>query len=156
MLPSDIDSAILKLNYKPNNFSGDLFNTAIVTAKGIYGWFRQNSTDPSQVSNSVVPTKFSIPKIDLIIPNGFSPNNDGIDDKFIIVRPYGTNVNLTIVNRWGNVVFNSDNYNNDWDGKGKSSLLGQDLQEGTYYYSVIATSLSGISQRFSGYIMLAR
>ena len=37
---------------------------------------------------------------------------------------------MTIVNRWGDVVLRSDNYQNDWDGQ----FSGGNLPAGTYYY----------------------
>ena len=56
----------------------------------------------------------------------FSPNCDGVNDFFVIrnlllydVRP------LVIYNRWGSVVYQSAQYNNDWDGKG--------VPDGVYY-----------------------
>jgi len=63
----------------------------------------------------------------LHIPNVFTPNGDGLNDRFVIknlLQYQGRE--LIVVNRWGNQVFKSDNYNNDWDGGS--------LAEGTYYY----------------------
>ncbi len=63
----------------------------------------------------------------LHIPNVFTPNGDGLNDRFVIknlLQYQGRE--LTVVNRWGNQVYKSDNYNNDWDGGS--------LAEGTYYY----------------------
>jgi gliding motility-associated-like protein len=41
------------------------------------------------------------------------------------------NTELIILNRWGNVVFSSQNYQNNWDGKDTS---GKELTDGVYYY----------------------
>lgn len=67
---------------------------------------------------------------DLQIPNVITVNNDGVNEVFRIqgMKP---NSNLTILNRWGNVVFNSENYQNDWNGKDSS---GNDLTDGVYTY----------------------
>ncbi len=63
-------------------------------------------------------------------PNIFTPNNDGINDLFNIDNlPQSTEV--VILNRWGNVVFSSENYQNDWDGKDTS---GKELADGVYTY----------------------
>lgn len=65
----------------------------------------------------------------VFIPNTFTPNGDGTNDKFEIVGVEGYDqVRLTIVNRWGNEVYRNDSYNNEWNGSG--------LNEGTYYYIV--------------------
>ncbi len=60
-----------------------------------------------------------------IVPNVITPNGDGKNDEFFITGlEKGTK--LTIFNRWGDVVFTTNNYNNDWGGK--------NLTEGVYFY----------------------
>lgn len=59
------------------------------------------------------------------VPNAFTPNNDGVNDVFL---PYVENVStytLSIFNRWGQLVFQTNNPNEGWDGsyKGKPSLM---------------------------------
>lgn len=92
---------------------------------------------------------------DFFIPNGFSPNGDGLNDLFYIpdFKTY-TNIAVQIVNTWGQLVYSSDNYLNDWDGvanKGASS--GKLLDAGTYYY---VFSIPGFDDSFTGYIYLSR
>ena len=66
------------------------------------------------------------------IPNVISPNGDGNNDYFYIqVANTYSDVNLTIVNRWGKVVFQSSSYSNDWNGTNKN---GKPLSDGTYFY----------------------
>ncbi|MFA6260574.1 MAG: gliding motility-associated C-terminal domain-containing protein [Bacteroidia bacterium] len=71
------------------------------------------------------------------IPEGFSPNNDAINDLFIItgLSIYPNNA-FVIYNRWGNKVFEASPYKNDWDGKSTSGLSmgGDKLPVGTYFY----------------------
>jgi gliding motility-associated-like protein len=57
-----------------------------------------------------------IPELSIDIPEAFSPNRDGVNDRFVILKPYGTTLELEIFNRWGIVVYYNANYNNDWDG----------------------------------------
>lgn len=75
----------------------------------------------------------------LDIPQGFSPNGDGINDLFVIDGLSGYPDNeLIIVNRWGDVVYKASPYKNDWNGQsGKHPLkLGGDIVlDGTYFYS---------------------
>lgn len=90
--------------------------------------------------------------IRLTIPTGFSPNNDGINDTFVI--PELTNykdVHLIVFNRWGNKVFESDDYQNDWDGtcQGNACIGNGILPEGTYFYSL---DIHG--EHFDGYTTL--
>jgi len=67
------------------------------------------------------------------IPEGFSPSGDNINDEFEIKNLLNIypDFELTIFNRWGNPVFNTDNYQNNWDGY---SFSGVQLPDGTYYY----------------------
>lgn len=79
---------------------------------------------------------------DLIIPDGFSPNDNGINDDFIIegIEEYPNN-NVKIYNRWGTLVFEANGYDNAetvWDGKASRGLkIGDDpLPEGTYFFII--------------------
>jgi gliding motility-associated-like protein len=65
------------------------------------------------------------------LPEGFSPGNDGINDKLIFnnlddYRP----LNLKVFNRWGDVVYETRDYENDWAGTHKN----QPVPDGTYFY----------------------
>jgi gliding motility-associated-like protein len=62
----------------------------------------------------------------ITIPNVFTPNGDGLNDLFIIRNLQLYNFRpLVIYNRWGNLVYQNDQYNNDWDGRG--------VPDGVYY-----------------------
>jgi gliding motility-associated-like protein len=82
------------------------------------------------------------------VPNVFSPNSDGFNDFFTIPGlPIGSS--LHVFNRWGNEVFNSDNYLNNWDGK---TSTGIDVSDGIYFY-VINTPLG---KSYEGYLSIMR
>ena len=119
-----------------------------------------SSTDPTMVTNvgdtSRKPTPFVIPKVEVIIPGGFSPNNDGIYDTWVIKRPYGTNISVKVFNRWGNEVYSNANYQNDWRGKGISNFIGEDVPEGTYFYVVEATDEKAVIRKFAASLTLVR
>lgn len=75
--------------------------------------------------------------IDFDIPEGYSPNGDGINDQFIIsgLNELYPNNSIQIFNRWGAEVLSAAPYNNDWDGKAQSGLnSGEQLPVGTYWY----------------------
>ncbi|MES2829448.1 MAG: gliding motility-associated C-terminal domain-containing protein [Bacteroidota bacterium] len=65
------------------------------------------------------------------IPNTITPNNDGINDTWVLsdIKSY-PNVNVKIFNRNGAIVFESQKYQTPFDGK----MKGVDLPIGTYYY----------------------
>ena len=155
------DSVMLTLKVIPNGFAGVLNNTAVMTAKSPYGIFNITSNDTTQGNGASVrnPTKFTIPVVDIFIPEGFSPNHDGTNDFFVITRPFNTNISLEMFNRWGNLVYKSGDYKNTWDGKGNqpNNVLGEDLPDGTYYYIVLATNTTtGTVRKFVGFITLKR
>lgn len=83
-----------------------------------------------------------------MIPNVFTPNGDGINDYFEItaLESYLQN-ELTIFNRWGNLVYSSKPYLNNWDGHG--------LNEGTYYYA-LRVLIHDKWHTFKGYVTLLR
>lgn len=75
----------------------------------------------------------------LNIPEGFSPNHDGVNDQFVIANPSGKRLNLSIYNRWGDAVYKSENYQNDWDGRCNQGIhINEDVPDGTYFYVLIA------------------
>jgi len=72
----------------------------------------------------------------ITIPNVFTPNTDGMNDYFVI-----RNLNLydfrplVIYNRWGGIVYESNQYNNDWDGR--------NVPDGVYY-GVVSIIMNGV------------
>jgi gliding motility-associated-like protein len=93
----------------------------------------------------------------VFIPEGFSPNNDGINDRFIIQRlPTGITVRLDIFNRWGQLVYQNNDYKNDWDGTANQGVkvadARQGLPDGTYYYQIRLSD----GREFVRFLTLAR
>jgi gliding motility-associated-like protein/uncharacterized repeat protein (TIGR01451 family) len=85
----------------------------------------------------------------VVFYKGFSPNNDGLNDFFVIegIENF-ENSTLNIYNRWGSEVLFEKNYKNNWNGK----WLGNDLPDGTYFYIF----KDGVSKTYSGYVQLQR
>jgi gliding motility-associated-like protein len=85
----------------------------------------------------------------LKICTGFSPNNDGVNDYFIIegVENHPKN-NLTIYNRWGISILDVKSYKNDWGG----TWNGQVVPDGTYFYLFN----DGEGKQQTGYIQIQR
>ncbi len=94
------------------------------------------------------------------LPNAFSPNGDGFNDVF---RPFPgwrfiERVDMQIFNRWGNLIFETNNPAIEWDGRNSA---GTDVPEGTYFYlcKVYERRVGGIELRpepLSGFIELSR
>jgi gliding motility-associated-like protein len=68
--------------------------------------------------------------IEFTFPNVITPNSDGINDLFEVAN-LPENTEVLILNRWGNMVFSSSNYQNNWDGKDPA---GKELLAGVYTY----------------------
>ncbi|WP_281169879.1 Ig-like domain-containing protein [Olivibacter sitiensis] len=82
------------------------------------------------------------------IPNVFTPNGDGINDRFQIVgREQFDRIELNVFNRWGGEVYSNENYRDEWDGN--------NLNEGTYYY-LIKTHREGRTEVHKGWVLLKR
>ncbi len=89
---------------------------------------------------------------DIVIFTAVSPNGDGINDVFYIagIEDFPES-ELVVYNRWGNQVFESENYKNDWGGTWDGD---KDLPDGTYYYFL---KLNGEDNRtFRGFFELYR
>ncbi|TAE51360.1 MAG: gliding motility-associated C-terminal domain-containing protein [Cytophagales bacterium] len=75
----------------------------------------------------------------IYIPDGFSPNGDGINDLFVIVGADKFDIELRIYDRWGNLIFQDAHYKNTWDGRVNVGLYNQNAEgvpNGTYFYVV--------------------
>ncbi len=85
----------------------------------------------------------------LIVYNGFSPNGDGVNDYFTVegIEDF-PETQVTIFNRWGNEVYTSPDYKNNWNGNWNN----KNLPDGTYFYRV------GLKDggSFSGYVQITR
>jgi gliding motility-associated-like protein len=90
-----------------------------------------NSNCPDICDTALVSIAIQPPG-DCYTPTAFTPNNDGQNDYFVIPCLQNTNekAGLAIFNRWGNLVFKTDNYISDWDGTHQN----QPLPDGVYFY----------------------
>jgi gliding motility-associated-like protein len=93
---------------------------------------------------------------DLEIPEGFSPNGDGVNDSWVIpgIENYPGN-SVVIYNRWGNQVYSAEPYDNAWNGQCNESgtIGGQTLPEGTYFF-VFKSERNATAKQ--GYIYIKR
>jgi gliding motility-associated-like protein len=78
-----------------------------------------------------------IPPLSVFIPNAFTPNGDGINDTFGVKGEGIENFAIRIYNRWGEVVFESDNPKKQWDG----TYQGKPVKDGTYVYQYSASGI---------------
>ena len=104
-----------------------------------------NNTARDTLNNPIpILLKSDIP--DIITPNGDGKNDIWVINNFIGIRGFSDN-EILILDRWGNQVFYTKGYQNNWDGKG--------LATGTYFY-VLRIKNGSRSQTFKGHITLLR
>jgi gliding motility-associated-like protein len=90
---------------------------------------------------------------EVLIPNGFTPDGDGINDFFVIPGLSSSTLKtLHIFNRYGNKVYESNEYANQWDGT--SSQNGAALPDDTYYYVLMLDN--GVEKQGFVYINRAK
>ncbi len=80
-------------------------------------------------SNSIINF---IPRVEFFMPNTFTPNGDEHND---LLTTLGNNIgsfSMSIINRWGEIIFYTDDINKFWDGK----FNGYPIKQGTYSYKV--------------------
>lgn len=80
---------------------------------------------------------FNVEEYPIDIPNVFTPNNDGLNDDFLItnIKRYPTNY-FVIYNRWGIKVFEQNNYSNDNPWKGFNFNTNSKCVDGVYFYKL--------------------
>jgi gliding motility-associated-like protein len=111
------------------------------------------------VTNGVCPSiedSISILVSNLTLPKGITPGSGTTGEFFKVEIENAERIELTIFNRLGQVVYESDDYgeNNFWDGTNKNRV---DLPEGTYFY-VLKIKITGKETEFifKSYIELVR
>lgn len=92
-----------------------------------YYYFNQNDTANAFAYYYIDNIHLELCENAIVIPNIFTPNDDGINDVFYI-KSLQPNTAMNIYNRWGSIVYSSTNYQNNWNGENNS--------EGVYYYIV--------------------
>lgn len=102
-----------------STFNGQTPGTITYPRSGIYRITLTASNRACTASRTV-----EVPVENILPPNVITPNNDGKND-FFVINNIRNNWKLQIFNRWGKMVYQSDDYRNDWGGEGASA---------TYFY----------------------
>ncbi|MBP6286333.1 MAG: gliding motility-associated C-terminal domain-containing protein [Ferruginibacter sp.] len=88
------------------------------------------------------------------VMSAFTPNGDGINDRWLVTNGASCSqqIIVKVFNRYGELVYSNENYNNDWDGKYK----GKPVPDGTYYYSIQYRLINGNTIPVKGDVTILR
>ena len=103
-------------------------------------------------SNTIDIGDLIIKNVSLFIPNTFTPNNDGINDEFVVTVSNLIKYRISIFNRVGENVFQSTDIFDNW----KGTYRNQPVPVGVYYYIIQGTHLTNVAVKHSGSLTLIR
>lgn len=92
------------------------------------------------------------PEFTFYIPNAFTPDGDGINDTFFGKGTHIAEYNIMIFNRWGELLFTSDNLDMGWDGFHK----GQESKPDVYVYKIKLKDDMGDYHFYDGHVTLVK
>lgn len=104
---------------------------------------------PLYTYSNIVLTELSTT---MFLPNVFTPDDDGLNDRFVAKGPKVFNFELEVYSRWGVLIFSTTDNFNGWDGKINDS----DAPEGTYIYKIYYEDAEGRKYDQSGSMLLMR
>ena len=89
----------------------------------------------------------------ILMPTGFTPNNDGLNDVFRVKYPFAVrSFHMVVYNAWGEKVFETNKINEGWDG----SFKGEPAIQGTYVWMISFTDNNNKGQQMKGVVNLLR
>ena len=96
------------------------------------------------------------PDFAIYIPNAFTPDGNGVNDIF---QPLGVgideeNYRMDVFDRWGEVIFTSNNFRKGWDGTVKGGSL--IAQQGVYTYKILIKDTKGTKRPYVGHVTLLK
>lgn len=89
---------------------------------------------------------------EVMVPTIFSPNDDGLNDKLCVLGGCIESMTLQIYNRWGELIFESNEPSECWDG----SFRGEKVNTGTYIYKLSGTREDGTNFQSAGNVNVVR
>ncbi|MDI1355915.1 MAG: gliding motility-associated C-terminal domain-containing protein [bacterium] len=88
----------------------------------------------------------------VFVPNVFSPNDDNLNDVFVVLGRGIKYLHLSVYNRWGTIIFESKDQMSGWDGTYKGEPCKSDI----YNWKLEVTSIRGESKNMTGHVSLIR
>jgi adhesin/invasin len=149
----EIDPSTVEIVQQPAHGTVEVLSTGEIVYTGPKDYlgdvqFTYTVRDAKGRQSNVATVTVTVLDNPLEIPNVITPNGDQVNDKFVIrgLELYDR-VQLSIMNRWGNEVYRSNTYYNEWDGRG--------LNEGTYFY-LLELVKGGKVTKYTGSVLIKR
>lgn len=152
----DIDPNVVvdQITWSPvDGLSCDDCLNPIATPEETTVYIIQVETADGCVATDTVVVNVIVPCGEFFVPNMFSPNSDGINDKICAMSNCVQELTWDIFNRWGELVFRADETVKCWDGNARN---GQPVQAGVYVYKLRAVMTDGEVIEKSGNITVVR
>jgi len=127
-------------NYNPNNLGNFIVKLVVESDKGC------KDTSKSVIKVEDIAT--------LYVPTGFTPDNDGINDIFM-VKASGVDLDdfeMKIYDRWGEIIYSFSDIYSGWDGK----IKGKTVESGVYKWLVVYKDFTGVFYTKSGNVTVIR
>lgn len=164
-----ISSYLLGYNVSTNEGADGSIVAVVSGGTPLYSYFWSTADTTNSISNltageyllnvtdgngciATVIAKLRQPDV-LEMPQGFSPNDDGDNDYFVVhgIKSYPDNT-IKVFNRWGNIVYQKDAYADEWYGENTS---GDPLPDATYFV-ILEVVVGGKDKVLQGYVDLRR
>ena len=114
--------------------------------------FRIRATGSNSSAETFSNTVKLIQEASILIPNAFSPNGDQLNDVFEVKGQFLASYRMRIYDRWGQVLYDSKNQNQGWDGR----LNGKEVPTGAYPYRITGKDAAGKEFTKTGTVTLLR
>ncbi len=117
-----------------------------------YGTYKVTITDQFGCKNEGQITISNNCPTEIFVPNAFTPNTDGTNDIFMPVTFNVKSITMKIYDRWGKLIFESNETQKGWDGKWAGNFVMSDV----YVYVINYTDLRDITKVLTGNVTLLR
>jgi len=140
-IPYQINQNNITVNWRDFNIGQHIIEVFFISNKGCY-----SETKSILVDIEECPLPY------IWIPNTFTPNGDQDNDVWFPVLKNISSINVKIFNRWGELIFETSDLSDNWNGFYKNQLC----QNGVYVYLINWTTLEGRTYPKSGHIILIK
>jgi gliding motility-associated-like protein len=112
------------------------------------------ASNASGCADTIWKNIFLKPELLFHLPNAFTPNVDGLNEEFKPFQSFGmSKYRMTIVNRWGEILFYSEDPSVGWKGL---DAEGEPVMEGVYAYAITFRYIDGVMHAYKGTVTIIK